>query len=353
MKLPEKVTRLAGKGWLKVRKRSPELLFGLGVLSMGGAIVSAVKAARRHDQIIAEHETNLEEAKMEYIIPDEYDIVSMEEGSDEYKMEGSLVKKTEKQINRDVRKVYTHTAKELVKLYSKTGLFVSFSLFCFGGSYKVLSGRVTAGLLTIDRLKNYISLYEQRNIELNGEESHQMCKYGYKEVTVTEGDGKNKKEVKKLVPDYSESEVDGEFVSMPSVMDPTTLIFCKDTSNEYKGVGNLDWLTVEAAEQDAVRVWRTKGWVCENDVRTYLGMEKTVEGQFRCKFYHDGPDHGEEPSFNLYSPANQNVRDGHNKCPIYLELNFTDNLLAADLDEKKRKDELMASLRAQRLSEEV
>lgn len=361
MKLPEKLTRAAGKCWLTVKRKSPEILFTCGTVSFGMALYSVVKASSKADQLIADHEGRLEEAKCEYVLPEnlEYEATNVDETGVEFQVKGGMTQKTEKEINRDVRKCYMTTTKEFVKLYSVTATFSVVSLVCFGGAYKVLSGRVAAGLATISGLENYIALYEKRNIELNGEQSHEMCKYGYKEIEETHEDPKTGKMVteKKLVPDYPTEgeEVDDavleDFMNRP--LGRSVIIFSKETSNEYKGIAGLDRLTLEAAEADAIRMWRTRGWVCENDVRAYIGMPKTIEGQFIGKYYREGADHGEEPSLGITKHINEAALTGHNDKVWILETNFTDNLLTIHSKEKEKKAEFEKQLRLKRLSEEV
>lgn len=361
MKLPEKLTRAAGKCWLTVKRKSPEILFACGTVSFGMALYSVVKASSKADQLIADHEGRLEEAKCEYVLPEnlEYEATNVDEAGVEFQVKGEMAQKTEKEINRDVRKCYMTTAKEFVKLYSVTAGFSVVSLVCFGGAYKVLSGRVAAGLATISGLENYIALYEKRNIELNGEQSHEMCKYGYKEIEEKHKDPKTGKMIteKKLVPDYptegeeADDAVLEDFMNRP--LGRSVIIFSKETSNEYKGTAGLDRLTLEAAEADAIRMWRTRGWVCENDVREYIGMRKTIEGQFIGKYYREGADHGEEPSLGITKHINEAALTGHNNKVWILETNFTDNLLTIHAKEKEKKAEFEKQLRLKRLSEEV
>lgn len=371
MKLPEKLTRAAGKTWLAVKRRSPEILFFCGTASFVAAIVSAVKASSEADQILADHEGRLEEAKCEYIFPEddgyEIEVEALPDSEDEFQVKYPPVQKTQKQINRDIRKCYVRTGLNYAKLYSKTAGFAIVSLACFGGAYRVLSGRVSAGIATIQGLQSYISDYENRNIKLNGEESHEMCKYGYREVEVEEVDPETGevKVTKKLVPNYpgaiESKEGTGESCNMSEAdlleldQNPSVLIFDKEHTHEYKGIANLDKLTVVSAEEAAIHKWRIRGWVTENDVRSYLGMEETVDGQYKAKVYLEGvEDHGGEPSLGIYAPVNASViRDSRNGLPIILETNFTDNLLLVAKKEQEKREELEAELRAKRLAEEV
>lgn len=364
VKVPAKISRFANKAVLAVKKKSPEILFCVGVASFGTAIVSAVKASRKADYILAEHEEDLEVARCEFVVPDEYEDVKFwadnveygnatacEDESEDENDENedfSGVIKTQKEINRAVRKVYGKTVIKFVKLYSKTGGFVLIALACFGGVYKILSGRVAMGLATITGLENYISAYEKRNIELNGKRNHDMCKYGYKEIERTYEDpdtGEIVHEIEK-VPLYEVDESaleDGEAgigidEETREVLEggPSVIIFCKDETAEFIGVPHRDHDMAIAAEADAKRIWRNRGWVTENDIRAYFGMQPTIMGQRRCKFYHGVED--DAPTLNIESPINDAAKNGTRKSWIF-ETNLDEDLfLESRLIEKSKKD---------------
>ena len=378
VKVPAKISRFANKALLAVKKKSPEILFCVGVASFGAAIVSAVKASRKADYILAEHEEDLEVAKCQFVVPDDYEDVQFWADNEEIngvdsRLDDDLdaeeedlkattgVIKTQKEINKAVRKVYGKTIIKFVKLYSKTGGFVLIALACFGGVYKILSGRVAMGLATITGLENYISTYEERNIELNGKRNHDMCKYGYKEIERTYEDpdtGEIVHEIEK-VPLYEVDESVGEDGEAGIGIDeetreileggPSVIIFCKDETAEFIGVPHRDRDMVEAAEHDAKRIWRNRGWVTENDIRAYLGMQPTIMGQRRCKFYHGVE--SEEPTLNIHSPINDAAKNGTRKSWI-LETNLDEDLfLESRLIEKSKKD-LEKKLTKKRKAEE-
>lgn len=365
VKVPAKISRFANKAVLEVKKKSPEILFCVGVVSFGAAIASAVKASRKADYILAEHEEDLEVAKCQFVVPDEYEDVqfwadNVEINGVDSRLDEDLdaeeedlkattgVIKTQKEINKAVRKVYGKTVIKFIKLYSKTGGFVLIALACFGGVYKILSGRVAMGLATITGLENYISAYEKRNIELNGKRNHDMCKYGYKEIERTYEDpdtGETVHEIEK-VPLYEVDESVGEDSEAGIGIDeetrevleggPSVIIFCKDETAEFIGVPHRDRDLADSAEKDAVRIWRTRGWVTENDIREYLGMRPTIMGQRRCKFYHGVE--SEEPTLNIHSPINDAAKNGTRKSWIF-ETNLDEDLfLESRLMEKSKKD---------------
>ena len=316
------------------------------------------------DYILAEHEEDLEVAKCQFVVPDEYEDVQFwadneeingvdsglddVDDDDEALKETTGVIKTQKEINRAVRKVYGKTVIKFIKLYSKTGGFVLIALACFGGVYKILSGRVAMGLATITGLENYISAYEKRNIELNGKRNHDMCKYGYKEIERTYEDpdtGEIVHEIEK-VPLYEVDESaleDGEAgigidEETREVLEggPSVIIFCKDETAEFIGVPHRDHDMAIMAEHDAERIWRNRGWVTENDIRAYLGMQPTIMGQRRCKFYHGVED--DAPTLNIESPINDAAKNGTRKSWIF-ETNLDEDLfLESRLIEKSKKD---------------
>lgn len=382
IRMPERVTRFACRAGLTIKKKSPEILFCVGTASFIGAIISAVIASKEHDEILFEHEEMLEDAKNEYLIPDDLEIIKVErendicDGSDsdagdseeEYEFSGEVPVRSEKEVNRSIRKAYMKTAGKFIRLYSKTAGFMVVSLACYGGVYKVLSGRVAAGLVTISGLENYISLYEKRNVEINGEKSHDMCKYGYKDIEHTYEDPETGEMVTEVerVPLYEVEDTDPAESEHPSedagseVLDemtrevlesgPAVIIFSPQDTRECKGVVGLDKTTLEAAEGDARLIWRTRGWVTQNDIRSYLGLPPTVMGQRKCLFYHEG-NPGPEPTLNIYAPINNAAMNGTRKSWI-LETNLSEDLFLADREEKRRKDELTNRLIKLRLEEE-
>lgn len=350
IKLPEKVKVGVGMASLKVKKHSPEILLGLGFVSMGAAIISAVRSAREHDQLIADHEERLEAAKCEYVIPDEYDIIAEAE-SGEYKMSaggGTIVRKTEKEVNRAIRKCYFETAVGFARLYARTTLYTAISALCFVSAYNIQARRVLALETAYTSLQEYIRKYEQRNIELNGKKSHEMCKYGYKEIEVEEEDpdtGEAVKE-KKLVPAY-EGASSEEMAKMP--FHDQFLSFSNDTAKGcYTGIANHDRTTLEVGEQYIKDLYRSRGWVVVNDVLDTYNMKRTKEGMIEGWVKGCGP----EPDFGIHDPVNNRCLAGFNHEDWHLDLNIHGNVFTL-LDKKEEEErELEEKLKAERLAEE-
>lgn len=350
IKLPEKVKVGVGMASLKVKKHSPEILLGLGFVSMGAAIISAVRSAREHDQLIADHEERLEAAKCEYVIPDEYDIIAEAE-SGEYKMSaggGTIVRKTEKEVNRAIRKCYFETAVGFARLYARTTLYTAISALCFVSAYNIQARRVLALETAYTSLQEYIRKYEQRNIELNGKKSHEMCKYGYKEVEVEEEDpdtGETVKE-KKLVPAY-EGATSEEMAKMP--FHDQFFIFCKQSApGKYTGFANRDKTELAISEDYLNDLINSRGWAVVNDWLDSIGMERTAQGMIEGWVKGYGP----RATIGWDDPINREALDGHNHRDWYLDCNVHGNVFSILSEMEKKKEELEEKLKAERLAEE-
>lgn len=307
-------SKFMGMKGLKLKEASPEILLGIGIITMGGAVVSGIMAARHHDEIIDDHNERLEAAKAEYLYPEDYD----EENPNP---DVEPIRRTEKEIKHAVTREYCRTAAAMCKLYSRTALLMGFAVACFIGMHNIQAGRI-AGLSGVcTGLREYISQYEQRNIELNGEESHRMCKYGYKEIEVEEEDPDNgeKHKVKKKVPLAGEDLVDKDGLS--SYHDHLYW-FNRNTSRMYKGRGAYDIMSLDAAETYIQNLVNDRGWATVNDALTSIAMEPTVEGMV------EGWIKGvsKPVCFGHRDPGNQRALDGYSNTEIFLDFNADCNV---------------------------
>ena len=349
LRVPEKVSGIIGMGSLKLREASPEILLGAGILCMGGAIVTAVRAARKHDYIVVNHEEQLEEAKCEYIIPDDYE-VDVDNEEKDFHMKGLFEQKTEKQIARDVRKVYFHTFVEFVKLYSPTITLSAVSVICFVSSHNIQAHRFTELSGAYMGLKEAFDQYQARNIELNGKTNHEMCKYGWKEVEVEEEDpdtGEIVKE-KKKVPAY-EGLSEEEFKEMMNLPFHDHLITFDEKCSAWKGIANLDQMTLYSAEADIQRLVRVRGWAVVNDLYDYLSMERTEQGMYEGWVRGCGP----VPVLNIEDAINQDALRGYRNQSWVLDPNVHGNVLALLNQKRKEKEAFEENLIRKRMEEEA
>lgn len=321
-------SKALGMTGLKIKERSPELLLGLGLITMAGAVVSGILAAKHHDEVMDDHFERIASAKAEYLYPEDYD----PENPD---CDVEPVKKTDKEISKQVRREYCRTAAAMCKLYVPTVSLMALSAACFIGMHNIQAGRIAGLSGAYTGLKEAFEQYQKRNIELNGEENHRMCKYGYKEIEVEEEDPDNgeKYTVKKKVP-LEASEIAEKELEHGTFHD-NFATYCRQTSTMYKGRGLYDIMDLDNAERYIQDIVNSRGWAIVNEARIGLGMAPTVEGMV------EGWVRGGEPvSFGHHDPVNQKALDGFVDQPIELEFNVHGNVytLLRRMEEKQLEE---------------
>lgn len=279
MSLKEVVTAKLGMAAGKVKAASPEILLVGGIISMGAAVVTGILAARKHDSIIDEHNERLEIAKVTHIVVSDEDDVNVHE--EEIRV------LTEKEVARKVRYEYCRTAAKMVKLYAPTALCMALSTWCFLKMHNIQGSRLTRAYTAYMGLKEASERYENRNIELNGEESHRLCKYGWHEEEIEDPETG---EIKKIKVANEAEDLINEAKSKikESDVDPTHLpwrelpifVFSKSTSSCYYGNKSMDLSTLNAAQSNLNALLPTREFISVNDVLDALGMQRIPEGQW-------------------------------------------------------------------------
>lgn len=306
----------AGMAELKIKAASPEILLVSGLALMAGAVVTAVIASRKHDEIMDEHMESLEEAKASVILPEAAD----EEDNPE---EREAIVVDQKEINRKVRRVYCRTAAKMVKLYAPTIGLMALSAACFIGMHNIQAGRYAAMSGAYASIKEAFDQYQARNIELNGEDNHKLCKYGWHEEEVTNEDGTvEKKKVMNTPADLEKQAEDKKAMGLEPFHDQD-FIFSRNTSGSYRGNPALDQMFLEAVEKNCRVVLESKGFLTVNDVLDALGMERTVEGMYQGWVKGCGP----ELSIGWHDPFNNRFLAGYPNEPVSLSFNIHGNVV--------------------------
>lgn len=301
---------------LKTKAASPEILLVGGLACMTGAVITGIIASRKHDQIIADHEERLEEAKAGIILPEAAE-------SEDSVEEREAIVVDQSEINRRVRRVYCRTAAQMVKLYAPTVGLMALSAACFIGMHNIQAGRIAGLSGAYASVKEAFDQYQQRNIELNGEDNHKLCKYGWHEEEEVGEDGTvTKKKVANTPKDLENmAEENREIGKLPD--HDQDYIFARNTSSKYHGNPALDRNLFESVENYCNNYLNARGFVTVNDVLDALGMERTVEGTYLgwVKGYGEGIDIGWRDSFNNRFLA------GYPDEPVSLNFNIHGNIV--------------------------
>ena len=312
---------------LKTKAASPEILLFGGLICMGGAVVTGIVASRKHDQIMDEHMAELEEAKAGIILPETSD-------NEDTVEEKEAIVVDQKEINRNVRRVYCRTAAKMVKLYAPTVGLMALSAACFVGMHNIQAGRIAGLSGAYASVKEAFDQYQARNIELNGEDNHKLCKYGWHEEEETAEDGTvTKKKVANTPKDLENlAEENREIGKLP--FHDQDYIFARNTSSKYHGNPALDRNLFESVENYCNNYLNARGFVTVNDVLDALGMERTVEGTYLgwVKGHGEGIDIGWRDSFNNRFLA------GYPDEPVSLYFNIHGNIVDIIMKDEAKKE---------------
>ena len=323
--------RLGTKG-LTIKKHIPKVLLIAGIGLEVGALVSAVIAANKAEELAEDHNERLAMAKAEYIISEEP--IEDVDGSDVQNENGETiegegatvkyhevqVKRTPKEIKRGVRRCYGLTLWKGVKIFGLTALLLGLSTACFIGMHNIQAGEIVGLSGAYTGLKTAFDEYQKRNIELKGEEHHRMCKYGYKEVEERSEDPDTGEEViekKRVVNDAS------DVIKMDTGRQ--LAVFSKSTSAYFKGVYGYDMDTINLATSAIYNRLHTFGWAVENDGFDAVGMPRTVEGARLGWVVGCGP----EPDFGVESCGyNTDMLRGRPYTELILDMNVHGDVYA-------------------------
>ena len=287
----------------KVEQSSPEILLGLGIISLLGAVVSSAIAGRKNDEILEDHLNRVEEAKVEVIVTED----------------GTEVVRTKKEVNSLVRREYMKTGWMFTRNYALSGLLTACSITCFVAMHNIQAGWFNALSVAYTGLQETFRRYQKNNIELNGIENHQMCKYGYKEIKEVDENGDvTVKKVPKTV-----EEVAADMGYNPDAYQEVYFLN-KDNCGILCGTPAVDLLALQKAEEEVRRRAIRYGYITLGQIKDVFGVKdeaSTVDLIF-------GIPKGLENEFssNYTSPANNKTLAGYPNEDIVIEFTGLINL---------------------------
>ena len=290
------------KAGLKLKKHSPEILVGVGIVGTVTATVMACKATTKAGDILEEHNTQMDAINA---------VVEM--GREDY---------TEEVRKKDTAIVYTQTAVKYVKLYAPSIAVGVLSIGCIVYSHNILNKRnaaLAAAYATIDRgFKDY----RGRVIERFGKELDRELKYNIKaqEFEKTEIDENGKETVVKETVNVADD---------PNTYSDYARFFddgCEGWSKDPEQ--NLCFLKCQ--QSYANEKLKSQGYLFLNDVYKMLGIPVTKAGQCVGWIYDEKNPIGDNfVDFGFYDTNRTKVRDFVNgyERTILLDFNVDGNIL--------------------------
>lgn len=271
------------KSEMKVRKHSPEILAGVGVVGVVGSFVMACKATTKLNDILDESKEQLDKIK---------EVVADPAYADKY---------DEHDAKSDTTITYVQTGLKVVKLYAPSVILCAGSLGCLLASNNILRKRnaaLTAAYATIDKS---FKEYRKRVSERFGEEVEKEIRYNIKakEITTVDEDGNEVKEtVKEVEVDPNSPESYSDYARF---FDESCAAWQNDA--EY----NLTFL--KAQQQYANDLLKARGRLFLNEVYRMLGIDETKAGQVVGWVYNpDNPTGDNFVDFGIYNMQRERVR---------------------------------------------
>lgn len=258
-----KATQMLAKGKFKLKKAGPTIMIVGAAIGGVTAAVLACKATLKAEEIIAEHNAQIETIHTTK--------AQVDSGEMQLK-DGETY--TADDMKKDITATYVHTAVWLAKVYAPAVTLGSLSLACMFGSHHTMSRRnasLTAAYIAIDKAFNE---YKGRVTERFGDRVQQELERNMKAVPVATK-VQNEEGVEETIREYKD-------VAMAHTS-PYDQLF-DETVDTWQPDNRLNRNYLFLMEQAANKRLRTQGHLFLNEVLASLGTHggvslKTPEGQ--------------------------------------------------------------------------
>lgn len=269
------LAEIGGKAFETVKEKSPEILIGVGIVSIGVGIFLACKATLKLDREKAAIEAEINEA-----------IDAAQEKMDEIDegVESEVLNNYDEQdAAQDKAIVYGRTAKSVAgsvwkgaKAYAPAAGCIVLGFVCIIFSHKIMQDRETTLLAAYTALDSAFKIYRARVVEEGGKEMDARFLYG----TKTE-----MREVKRVNPEtgLEETVIETEEVPDYPLGSPYARIYDKAHSACYQDADpHNDWneTYLKQLQEQANQLLNRRGYVFLNEIYEMLCLKKTPEGQY-------------------------------------------------------------------------
>ena len=178
-----------------IKKHTPEILMGVGIVGIGVGTVMACKEARKMDPILNEHKDQMEQihmaADMEVVVDEET---------------GQSAPYTEKDKRRDTFLAYGKTAIKMAELFAPSVGVISLSLGCVVSSHVILRRHNLALTAAYGGISTTFNNYRKNIREKFGEAADAEAMYSIKAKKVKGKDGEEETIEYSKTPDTEEND---------------------------------------------------------------------------------------------------------------------------------------------------
>lgn len=296
-KVSTSAARFAGKAEFTIKKNSPEILLGAGIVGFVGTVVLACRATCRADEVLEFHRRKIKD------IEDAKEIADADpEGEMSYDIE---IYRQDKAIR------YLKTTGSLAKLYAPTVAVGALSLACILTSRNIMQKRYLGVVAAYNGLSAAFEEYRKRVRDEYGEGLDKHFRYGttYDELPVYDENGKKTKE---------KEQVEKTETGMVMPNDDSCRFFDSSNPNWDKNpTFSMMWLR---GQQNILNdILHTRGHVFLNEVYDALGFPHTPQGAVLGWIDGEGDNCID---FGLYDQNKENVRRFVNGVDNVIMLEF-------------------------------
>ena len=297
---------------LKVKKYSPEILIGVGIVGTVASGVMACKATLKINDILDDSRDKVEKIN---------ETVANPIYADKYSEEDS---------KKDLAIVYTQTAVKLVKLYAPSVVLGVASISCIVASNNILKKRNIAIAAAYAGIDKSFKEYRNRVVDKFGKEVDKQLRYNIKAEEVEEkvvNENGEEITVKKTINVVNPSEISGYarfFEKLTKDNEGNTI-----TNPNWESNNEYNIMFLKAQERYANDLLRARGHLFLNEVYDMLGLPRSKAGQVVGWVYsEDNPVGDNFVDFGLYADnlSYSDYVNGYDSA-ILLDFNVDGNVL--------------------------
>lgn len=284
-KISATAARTAGNTELMLKKNSPEILLGAGIVGFVGTVILACKETLRADEVLDYHQKK---------IKDIHDAKEIVDQNPEEELEYD-----DKLYNQDIAFQYLRTTGNMIKLYAPAIALGTLSLVCILTSRNIMQKRYLGVVAAYNGVSAAFEEYRKRVRDEYGEGLDKHFRYGteYSTDTIIDVDEDGKK---------TKTKVDVENVDPANINPNDDCCRFFDSSNpnwDKNPTFSMMWLR---GQQNILNdLLHTRGHVFLNEVYDALGFPHTPQGAVLGWIDGEGDDCID---FGLYDPNKESVR---------------------------------------------
>lgn len=262
-----KLKTAIGVARFTLKKYSPEILLGVGIVGVGASTVLACRATLKCTEILEVHQESMDDVDRALMIGS---------GDDD----GNVTKYTPDDAGKDRRLIMVNTSVNFVKLYGPSVTLMMASVGCILAAHHIMSKRNAALMAAYKLVEEAFTQYRERVVNELGADKDSHFMYGTETVeetdTVIGEDGRKKK-----VKTQKEELVPGAKLSGFARMfeeDKPDNFGSWDGSTQWSPVHDYNLSFLETKESYFNDRLTAKGFVTVNDVYEQLGFPPTEAG---------------------------------------------------------------------------